>query len=54
MFNFILNSDLYLFDWSCVCNLLIFLILKTRKIRVGYQLNNDRNNSSACTFNKYS
>ena len=31
MFNFILNSDLYLFDWSCVCNLLIFLNLKNNK-----------------------
>ena len=28
MLNFIFYSDLYLFAWICVCNLLIFLNLK--------------------------
>lgn len=31
MLNFILNSDLYLFDWICVCNLLIFFEFENNK-----------------------
>ena len=31
MLNFILNSDLYLFDWICVSNLLICLNLKKQE-----------------------
>jgi len=31
MLNFILNSDLYFFDWICVCNLLIFFEFEKNK-----------------------